>query len=159
MKFLYEVLFCFKSIQQVNARYKMNEKVNKFLLAGDKFMSEMCLGQLGFTFSAYGPVTINKKGIKKFKETGDSKYIHQEESDKCCFQHNMSYEEFKVSNRRTFADKLLQNKTFNIAKDPKFDGYQHGLISMVYKFLKKNSGSGIKNENISNSARITQIIY
>ena len=40
---------------------------------------------------------------------------------------------------------------FNIAKNPKYDGYQHGVASMVYKFLnKKTSGSGIKNENISN---------
>ena len=63
----------------------------------------------------------------------------------------MAYGDFKDLNRRTFADKLLCDKVFNIPKDPKFDGYQCGLASMVYKFFdKKTSGSGIKNENISN---------
>ena len=63
----------------------------------------------------------------------------------------MAYGDFKDLNRRTVADKVLHDKAFNIAKDPKYDGYQCGLASMVYKFFdKKTSGSGIKNENISN---------
>ena len=62
----------------------------------------------------------------------------------------MAYGDFKDWNRRTFADKVLHDKVFNIAKDPKYDGCQ-GLASMVYKvFDKKTSGSGIKNENNSN---------
>ena len=48
----------------------MNEAVNKFLLAGDKFMPEMYLKQPGFTYSACGPFTENKELIQKFKETG-----------------------------------------------------------------------------------------
>ena len=142
---------CFKSIQQVNTRYKMNEIANKFLLAGDKFMPEMHLRQPGFTCSACGPFTKNKERIKKFKETGDSRYIYQNKLDKACFQHDMAYGDFKDLNRRTFADKVLRDKAFNIVKDPKYDGYQRGLASMVYKYFdKKTSGSGIKNENISN---------
>ena len=63
----------------------------------------------------------------------------------------MAYEDFKDLTRRTTSDKMLRNKPFSIAKNPKYDGYQHGVASMVYKFLnKKTSGSGIKNENISN---------
>ena len=63
----------------------------------------------------------------------------------------MVYEDFKDLNRRTFANKVLCDKAFNITKDPKYDGYQRGLASMVYEFFdKKFSGSGIKNENISN---------
>ena len=63
----------------------------------------------------------------------------------------MVYADFKDLNRRIFADKVLRGRAFNIVKDPKYDGYQHGLASMVYKFFdKKTSGSGIKNENISN---------
>ena len=62
----------------------------------------------------------------------------------------MSFGDFKDLNRRTFADEVLRDKAFNIAKDPKYDGYQGALVSMVYKFFdKKTSGSGIKNENIS----------
>ena len=63
----------------------------------------------------------------------------------------MAYGDFKDLNRRTFADKILHDKAFNIAKDPKYDGYQRGLASMIYKFFdKKTSVSDIKNENISN---------
>ena len=63
----------------------------------------------------------------------------------------MAYGDFKDLNRRTAADKVLRDKAFNIAKNPKYDGYQRGLASMLYKFFDKNtSGSGIKNENISN---------
>ena len=57
----------------------------------------------------------------------------------------MAYGYFKDLERRTFADKVLRNKAFNIAKEPKFEGYQRGLASMVYKFFdKKASRSGIK---------------
>ena len=50
----------------------MNEIVNKFLLAGDKFMPEIHFIQPGFTYSACGPFTKNKKKIQKLKERGDS---------------------------------------------------------------------------------------
>ena len=55
--------------------YKMNEIVNKFLLAGDKFMSEIHLRQPQIVYSAFGPFTKNKARIQKFKETGDTSYI------------------------------------------------------------------------------------
>ena len=87
--------------------------------------------------------------MQKFKETGDSPYIYQNELDKACFQHDMAYGDFKYLTRRTASDKILRDKAFNIAKNPKYGGYQRGLASMVYKFFdKKSSGSGIKNENM-----------
>ena len=55
----------------------MNETVNKLSLAGDNFMPEINLRQLGFTYSACGLFTKNKERIKKFKETEDSRYIYQ----------------------------------------------------------------------------------
>ena len=59
----------------------------------------------------------------------------------------MAYKDFKDLTRRTASDKILRDKAFNIAKNPKYDGYQHGLASMVYTFFdKKASGSGIKND-------------
>ena len=64
---------------------KMNEIANKFLLAGDKYMSDMHLKQLGFTYSACGPFSKNKKRIQKFKETRDTSYIYKNELDKACF--------------------------------------------------------------------------
>ena len=63
----------------------MNEIVNKFLLAGDKFMPEMHLEQPGLTYSACGPFTKKKERIQKFKETWHCRYIYQNELDKACF--------------------------------------------------------------------------
>ena len=65
--------------------YKMNEIVYKFLLAGDRFIPKMHLKQVGFTYSACGVFTKNKERIKKFKETGDTKFIYRNEVDKTCF--------------------------------------------------------------------------
>ena len=100
----------------------MNEIVSKFLLAGDKFMSEMHLKQPGFTYSACGPFTKNKERIQKFKETGDTNYIYKNELDKACFQHNMAYGDFKHLAKRAIADKVLRDKVFKIASDQKYDG-------------------------------------
>ena len=59
----------------------------------------------------------------------------------------MAYGDFKNLARRTASNKVLRNKAFNIAKNLKYDGYQRGLASMVYKFFdKKTSGSGVNNE-------------
>ena len=63
----------------------MNEIVNKFLLAGDEFIPEMHLKQLGFTYSACGPFNKNKEKIQKFKKTGDLRYIYKNELYKACF--------------------------------------------------------------------------
>ena len=115
----------------------MNEIVNKFLLAGDKFMPEMHLRQPGFTYSTCGPFTENKERIQKFKETGDTSYIYKNESDKACFQHDIVYGDFKDFTKRAIADKVLRDKAFKIASDQKYDGYQRGLASMVDKFFDK----------------------
>ena len=73
----------------------MKEIVNTFLLARDKFMSEMHLKQTGFTYSACRLFTENKERIQKFKETGDTSYIYKNELHKACFQHDMTYGDFK----------------------------------------------------------------
>ena len=93
----------------------MNEIVNKFLLAGDKFMTKMHLRQPGFTYSACRPLTKNRKN-KKNKETEDSRYIYQNELDRACFQHDMVYGDFKDLTKRTTSDKILHDKASNIAK-------------------------------------------
>ena len=101
-------------------------------------MPEMHLMQAGFTYSACEPFTKNKEKIKHFKETEPSKYIYQNELDKSYFKHNMAYGNCKDLNRRTAADKVLHDKSFNIAKNPKYDGYQHGLAAITYNVLLKN---------------------
>ena len=56
----------------------------------------------------------------------------------------MAYGDFKDLKRRTFCDKFLKDKALNIAKNAKYDGYQRGLASMVYKFFdKKSKVSGV----------------
>ena len=129
----------------------MNEIVNKLLLAGDKSMPEMHLRQPQFVYSACGTFTKNKERIQKFKETGDTSYIYKNELDKACFQHDMAYRDFKDLPKRTAEDKVLRDKAFKIASDQKYDGYQRGLVSMVYKFFdKKSEGKGLANnkENV-----------
>ena len=104
----------------------------------------MHLRQPRFTYSACGSFTKNKKRIQKFKQTGDSRYIYKNELDKACFQHDMAYGDFKDSKKRTAADKVLRDKAFDIGKNPKYDGYQRGLASMVYKcFDKMTKSSGV----------------
>ena len=101
-------------------------------------MSEMHLKQPRFIYSACGPFAKNKERkerIQKFKETGDTSYILKNELDKVCFQHDMAYGDFKDIARRTASNKVLRNKAFNIAKNPKYDGYQRVFASMVYKFF------------------------
>ena len=86
-------------------------------------------------------------------QTGYTNFIHKNELDKACFQHDMAYGKTKDLVKRTQSDKVLKDKAFKIASDPKYDGYQRGLASMVYKFfdkksasLNKSKGSGISNE-------------
>ena len=80
-------------------------------------MPEMHLKR--FTYSAGEPFAKNKERIQKLKETGDTG--------------------FKDLKRRTFSDQFLRNKAFNIAKNPKYDGYQREVATMVYKFFGKSS--------------------
>ena len=148
MRFHYWVVSCFKIIT-------MNEIVNKYLIDGDKFMPEMHLKKPGFTYSACGPFTKTKEKFQKFKETGDTKYIYKNELDKACFQHDMVYGDFKDLARRTASDKVLRDKAFNMDENPKYDGYQRDLASMVYKVFDRKSasladkstkGSGVNND-------------
>ena len=116
----------------------MNEILNRFLFVSKKFMSEMHLKQSGVTYSACGPFTKNKERIQKSKETGDTNYIYKNELDKAYFQHDMAYGDFKDLARRTVFDKIWRDKAFNIAKNPKYYGYQRGLASMFTNFLIKS---------------------
>ena len=75
--------------------------------------------------------------------------------DKACFQHDMAYNKFKDLKKRTQSDIVLKNKTLKIASNPKYNGYERGLASMVYKFLnKKSEGSAIKNEIKQNQGNL-----
>ena len=98
-------------------------------------MPEMHLKQPGFTYRACRPFTKNKERIQKFKEGGDSQYSYQNEIDKVCVQHDMANGDFEDITWRTASDKILRDKAFIIAKDPKYDGYERDLVSMVYNLF------------------------
>ena len=113
----------------------MNEIINKFLLPGDKFMPEMHLKQPGFTYSASGPFTKNKE-LKKFKKQKIQTIFTKMNLVRLVF--NIIWlMAFKDLAKRTVSDKFSRDKAFNIAKNPKYDGYKRRLASMVYKFFDK----------------------
>ena len=89
----------------------MNNRINKFLLAGDKFMPEMHLRQPQFVYSACGPFTRHKERIKEFKRTGDTRYIYRNDLDRACFQHDSAYADHKDLINRTKSDKVLKDSS------------------------------------------------
>ena len=90
----------------------MNEILNKFLLASDKFMPEMHLKEPGFTYSACGPFTRNKERIEKFMATGNTDFIYRNKLDKACYQCDTAYDKSKDLAKRTQSDKVSRNKAF-----------------------------------------------
>ena len=68
-------------------------------------------------------------------QTGNTDFVYKNELDKACFQHDMVYGKSNNLIKRTQSDKILRNKSFKIASDPKFDGYQRGPASLVCIFF------------------------
>ena len=137
-----------------SALINMNNIINKFLLAGDKYMPEMHLRQPQFVYSACGPFTRQKERIKEFKRTGDTRLLYRNELDKTCFKHDAAYTKYKDVENRLISDQKLKHSAYDIASNPKYDGYQRGLASMVYKVfgskvapLDKKTMSGKGNAN------------
>ena len=132
----------------------MNNVINKFLLTADKFMPETHLKNLKVgTYSACSPFTRHKDRINKCMQTGDTNYIYKNELDKSCFGHDATYSDFKDIKNRTVADKVLKDKAYKIAKDPKYYGSQRGLASMVYKFFDKK----IKDSDVKSTPQNEQL--
>ena len=90
----------------------------------------------------------------------------QNKINKACFQHDIAYGGFQDLPRKTASEKVLRDKAFDITKNPKFDGYQRGLASIVYKLLIKNSattradnsdthtGIGINSDSVSQNEQL-----
>ena len=89
----------------------------------------MHLKQSGFTYNACGPFTKLEERIQKFLRLENIENIYKNDLDKAYFQHDMAYRKYKDLNKRTQSDKVLRDKAFEIASNPKSDGY---------KFLDKN---------------------
>ena len=127
-------------------------EIVKFLLAGDKFMPEMYLKQPGFAYSACGSFTKNKEKVMR----NELNKAYRNELDKACFGYDLAYADFKDLPRRTASDKVLRDKAFNIVKNPKYDGYQRGLESMVYKFFDKKPKGGSVNNKIKQNEQLDE---
>ena len=102
----------------------MNEILNKLLLQE----ISLCLKYISDSLDLhivivnhFQKIKKNKKRIQKFKGTRNSRYIYKNELNEACFQHDMADENFKDLTRRTASDKILGDKVFSIAKDPKYD--------------------------------------
>ena len=147
-----------------NEIINMNNIINKFLLAGDKFMPEMHLRQPQFLYSACGRFTRHKERIKEFKRTGDTRLLYRNELDKAGFKHDAAYAKHKDVENRLKSDQKLRNSAYDIASNPKYDGYQRRLASMVYKFfdskvapLDKKTMSGKGNAKHSSLERTKEV--
>ena len=131
-----------------------NDIINKLLLIGDIFMPGMHLYQpkIG-KHSACGPFTKHEQRIKSFMKDGKLSRLYKIELDKACFQHDMAYNKYKDLNGTTQSDIVLKNKPYKQATNPKYDGFQRTLASMVWKFFNEKSKKvleyGIENKKLA----------
>ena len=115
----------------------MNEIVEKFLLAGDKFMSKMHLRQPGFTYSACRPFIKKKERLQKLKETGDSRYIYQNELDKACFQLDRLMEILNIYLEKQILMKFYLIKHLISQKIQNMTDIKRVLLQWLINFLMK----------------------
>ena len=95
-------------------------------------------------YSACGPFTRHQKRIDMFMKDGRLNHILKNRLDAACFQHDSTYAKYKDRLNRRRSVIVLKNEALKIATDPRFNGYQRGLASMVYKFFnERTKGSGI----------------
>ena len=136
-----------------------NDVINKFLLIGDKFMPEMSLWDPKVKkYSACGPFTRHQKRSDMFMKDGRLNHILKNRLDAACFQHDSAYAKYKDRANRKQSDVVLKNKALKIATDPRVNGYQRELASMVYKFFnERTKGSGINNkENLLVNSQLAE---
>ena len=114
-------------------KFKVNKIVTRFLLAGDKFMTDLHLIQPGFTYIACGPFTKHRKKTQKPRKTGYLKHLNRKDLAK-----------------RPISEKVSKVKAYEIARNPKNDRYQNALASVLDKFFDKKTRSGARvNEDLA----------
>ena len=115
-------LKCRKDTENIDPKI-VRTKINRLVMQSKCFVCGI-KPQPCFTYSACGPFTRNKEKIEKFMQTRNTDFIYKIELDKACFQDDMAYGKSKDLIKRTQSDKVLKDKAFKIATDPKYDGYQ-----------------------------------
>ena len=98
----------------------------------------MHLRQLEFTYTDCASFTKNKERIQKFKETGYSRYIYQNELDKACFQHDMANGDFKDLTEEKLLIKYCVIKHLILLKIRNMMNINVDLLQWFINFLKKN---------------------
>ena len=78
------------------------------------------------------------KNSRFFLNKGKLSYIYKNDIDKACFQQDMAYNKFEDLEKRTQSDIVLINRALKIASNPKYNGYERSLVSLVYKFFDRN---------------------
>ena len=102
-------------------------------------------------YSACDPFTRHKERINDFMEDGELSHFLKNRLDAACFQHDSAYAKYKDRLNRNKFDVVLKNRALKIAMDPRINGYQRGLASMIYNFFnKKTKGSGSNNKQLAN---------
>ena len=101
--------------------------MNEFLLTRDKLMPELYMRHPAVTYSAFGPFAKHQERIQKFRETGNLKHWYRNELGKYCFPHDAGYSDCKHLGKRIISDKILKNRTYEIAKICWYDGYERAL--------------------------------
>ena len=105
-------------------------------------MPELHLKQPGFTYSTCGTFAEHREIIQRFKEKANLKHLYRNELDKASFAHDAANSDSKDLAKRTISDKIVKDRTYEIARNRKYIGYERALASMVYTFFDKKTGSG-----------------
>ena len=129
----------------------MHRTVYKLLLNGDKFMKELHLKQPGFTDGDCGQFTKLRERIQKFRERGNLKHLYRNEIDRVALLMICAYCDNKdLVAKTTISDKVLKERAYEIARNPKYNEHQRVLPSMFYRSFNKKTGSGVSvNEGIA----------
>ena len=98
--------------------------------------------QPGFAYSTCEPFTKHRERIQTFREKGNLKHLYRNELDKACLVNDAIYFDSKDLAKRTILDKSLKDRTYEISRNRRYDGYQRALASMVHKYFDKKTGSG-----------------
>ena len=101
----------------------------------------MHLKQPELTYSARAAITKHREKNQRFRETGNLKHLYRNELDKACFADDATYSDSRDIAKRTISDKILKHRSYEIARNRKYDRYQRVLASMVYKCFANKTGS------------------
>ena len=128
----------------------MNKIIHKFLLPREKIITELHLKQPRLNYIACGPFTKHRERIQNLRETANLKHSYRNELGKTWFANDVAYSDSKYLAKRIISDTILKERTYEIARNCNYDGYQKALSIMVCKLFDKKTQSGVSvNEQLA----------